>query len=190
MGNKNHLPSATRRLFLRRSIMALGALAAAPAMTVQAVANTADSALNTPPLAVLSAEDYRILSVVADTIIPSGGAFKLGAVDIDLAARIDSYLDPDDSAMLQGLKGALMFIEHKAPALAKMEGSFSSQPAESREALLLALRDAGGDGTAVFAALRGLCTFYFYTHEHVWPSVGYDGPLVKRGRPVYPQVEA
>ncbi|SIQ60307.1 gluconate 2-dehydrogenase subunit 3 family protein [Marinobacterium stanieri] len=190
MGNKTNLPSATRRLFLRRSLLALGAIAAAPAMTTQAIAKTADSASALSSLSVLSQEEYRILTVVGDTVVPRGGAFNLGALDIDLATRIDSYLDPDDAPMLQGLRGALMFLEHKAPALAKMEGTFSALPAPQREGLLLALRDTGGDATAVYAALRGLCTFYFYTHEHAWPGVGYDGPLVKRGRPVYPQVEA
>lgn len=190
MGNKNNLPSATRRLFLRRSLLAFGALAAAPAMTAKAVAKTADTVINTPPLIVLSEESYRILSAVGDTVIPHGGAFPLGALDVDLAARIDSYLDPDDAELMQGVRGALMFIEHKAPALANMTGTFSSLSAENREKLFLTLRDTGGDATAVYAALRGLCLFYFYTHEHVWPGIGYDGPMVKRGRPVYPQVEA
>ncbi|WP_083928405.1 gluconate 2-dehydrogenase subunit 3 family protein [Marinobacterium rhizophilum] len=186
MDNNKQLPSATRRLFLQRSLMAMAAVAASPLMSAQELAN---AAIATPKLNILTADDYRILSVVSDTIIPRGGAFPLGALDIDLAARIDSYIEPEDTALIQGVRGALMFLEHKAPAIQGKEGLFSSMAAEEREALLLALRDAGGDAVAVYTALRGLCLFYFYTDEQAWPNIGYDGPLVKRDRPVYPQVE-
>ncbi len=188
MGNNNTLPSATRRLFLQRTLLALGAVAAAPALSTQALANTASTAIATPKLDILTAEDYRILSAVTDTLIPRGGAFPLGALDIDLAARIDTYLDPEDAELMQGLRGALMFLEHKAPDLVGQQGNFSTQSAADRETLLLRLRDAGGDATAVFVALRSLCFFYFYTDEQAWPNIGYEGPLVERGRPVYPQV--
>lgn len=184
MGNNSTLPSATRRLFLQRSLLALGALAAAPAVSTHAFADAA----STPNLKVLNAEDYRILAVVTDTVIPRDGAFPLGALDVDLAARIDAYLEPEDTKLLQGLRGALMFLEHKAPGLIGMDSQFTALPAEQRESLLLALRDAGGDATAVFAALRGISMFYFYTDEQAWPQFNYDGPLVRRGKPVYPQV--
>lgn len=188
MGNQNNLPSATRRLFLQRALLALGAVAAAPAVSTRAIADTAAAAIGAPRLNVLSAEEYRLLSVVTDTVIPRGGPFPLGALDVDLAARIDSYLDPDDAELLQGIRGALMFLEHKAPALVGKDGTFSALPAKERESLLLTLRDTGGDATAVFAALRGLSMFYFYTADQAWPNIGYEGPLVKRGKPVYPQV--
>ncbi|GAA0687765.1 hypothetical protein GCM10009104_12440 [Marinobacterium maritimum] len=188
MGNNNKLPSATRRLFLQRTLLALGAVAAAPALSTQALASTASTAMATPKLVVLTAEDYHTLSVVTDTLIPRGGAFPLGALDIDLAARIDAYLDPEDAELMQGLRGALVFLEHKAPALIAQQSNFSALPAADRETLLLTLRDAGGDATAVFVALRSLCFFYFYTDEQAWPNIGYEGPLVKRSRPVYPQV--
>ncbi len=188
MGKHNQLPSASRRLFLQRSLLALGAAAAASSISTQVIANTAADMFDTPKLDTLTTEDYRILSVVSDTIIPRGGAFPLGALDIDLAARIDSYLDSEDTELILGLRGALQFTEHQAPALTGRKGSFSTLPAEEREALLLTLRDTGGDATAVYAALRGICTFYFYTTEQAWPHIGYDGPLVQRDKPVYPKV--
>lgn len=186
MGNHSTLPSATRRLFLQRSLLALGAAVAAPAISSAAFADT--SAIDALSLKLLSAEDYRILSVVTDTLIPRDGAFPLGALDVDLAARIDTYLEPEDTELLQGLRGALMFLEHKAPGLIGSDKLFSELSPEQRESLLLTLRDAGGDATAVFAALRGISMFYFYTDEQAWPQFNYDGPLVKRGKPVYPQV--
>lgn len=188
MGTTNKMPSATRRLFLRKSLLALGAVAAAPAVSLNALANTAATALTLPKLNVLSSDDYKLLSIVSDTVIPRGGAFPTGALDIDLAARIDSYLEPEDTDLIQGIRGALMFVEHKAPALSGKEGLFSGLSADAREETLLALRAMGGPATAVFAALRGLCIFYFYTDEQAWTHIGYEGPLVKRGKPVYPQV--
>ncbi|MBR9865493.1 MAG: gluconate 2-dehydrogenase subunit 3 family protein [Oceanospirillales bacterium] len=187
MGNNNNLPAATRRLFLQRSLIAMAAIAASPMISTQGFAATGETS-KVPTLKTLTADDYRILSAVSDAIIPSGGAFPTGALDIDLAARIDSYIPPEDTDLIQGIRGALMFIEHKAPSLVGKEGLFSQLSIQDREALLLTLRDAGGDATSVFAALRGLNLFYFYTDDNVWPHIGYEGPLVKRGKPVYPQV--
>lgn len=185
MGTHNTLPSSTRRLFLRNSLMAMAAVATAASVSVQALADTAAAAVALPKLTILTADEYRILSAVGDAVIPQGGPFATGALDIDLASRIDSYLDPDDSALMQGIRGALMFIEHKAPGLVGKSGQYSQLATQDRESILLTLRDGGGDGTAVFAALRGLCMFYFYTADQAWPNIGYEGPLVKRGKPVY-----
>ncbi|WP_286240192.1 gluconate 2-dehydrogenase subunit 3 family protein [Neptuniibacter halophilus] len=190
MGTNNRIPTVTRRLFLRRGLLALGASAVASSISLQAIANSAATLPEEPALQTLSAEEYRILSRVSDTIIPRGGAFSLGALDIDLAFRIDAYLDAGDEVLMQGIRGALLFLEHKAPSLIGLEGTFSGLPAEQRESLLLTLRDAGGDATAVFVGLRSLCMFYFYTATEAWPEIGYEGPLVKRDKPVYPQVES
>ncbi|RRJ84396.1 gluconate 2-dehydrogenase subunit 3 family protein [Aestuariirhabdus litorea] len=180
MGNHRSLPSATRRLFLQQSMLALAALVAPSQLLAME-----NAAVNLGPrrLRVLSADEDRILAVVADTLIPQGGAFDTGARDIDLALRIDHYLDPTDNDLLTGLRGALLFVEHKSPELIGAPSPFSALSASERERCLLALKEAGPVAVSVFAALRGLCLFYFYTDEHSWPHIGYDGPLIAQSAP-------
>ncbi|GGO78964.1 hypothetical protein GCM10011348_12100 [Marinobacterium nitratireducens] len=184
MDNNERLPSATRRLFLQRSLIAMAAVAAAPVIGATELKATA-SAGATSDLKLLSAAEYRVLSAVTDAIIPQGGAFPVGALDIDLAKRIDHHLREEETALIEGVRGALMFLEHKAPAaFAGKEVRFSELDGQDREAILIAMREAGGVPTIIFSAMRGLSIFYFYTHEDTWPHIGYDGPLVKRPNPV------
>lgn len=168
------LPAATRRLFLQRSVLALAAALAPP--LVHAAAQAAAPA--PVRLRALSADDYRILSVVSDTIIPTDET--PGAKSIDLAARIDRYIAPDDQELLQGIRGALMFIEHKAPELIGEKKTFSQLDPAGREKTLLTLNIASPLTNTVFTAIRGLCLFYFYTDEAGWKQLGYDGPLVQQ----------
>ncbi|NVK41463.1 MAG: gluconate 2-dehydrogenase subunit 3 family protein [Oceanospirillaceae bacterium] len=185
MDNNNPLPSTTRRLFLQRSLIAMAAVAATPVLGSQALTSTAVTSGQTPTLKILSSEEYRTLAAVTDAIIPQSGAFPIGALDIDLAARIDHHLKAELTDVVAGVSGALMFIENKAPeAFAGKTARFSDLETSERESILLAMRDAGGVPTIIFSAMRGLSIFYFYTHEDAWPHIGYDGPLVKRPNPV------
>ena len=109
------------------------------------------------PFAVLSEEEYHILQAIADTMIPPGGAFDLGASDVDLARRIDAYMPKIDGNVVTGIRGAMAFVEQKAPGLAGKEGTF-------------------------FLGLKWICLTYFYTMDKVWPSVGYDGPMLLEDR--------
>ncbi|WP_295007176.1 gluconate 2-dehydrogenase subunit 3 family protein [uncultured Dechloromonas sp.] len=181
MRQDHSLPAATRRLFIQRSVLALAA-AFSPAL-LQAAANTPASKSTPPPktLHALSADDYRLLSVVSDAIIPTDET--PGASSIDLAARIDRYTAPDDKELIQGISGALLFIEHKAPELIGEKKAFSRLDSASKEKTLLAMNGASPLTNTVFTAIRGLCLFYFYTHEAGWKQIGYDGPLIQQANP-------
>ena len=183
------LPEVTRRIFLRRSLQTLGAVAATsllPAFGESATRTAPDrvfSEAQGKPLKVLSAQDYRILDAVADTIIPRGGSFELGARDVDLPLRVDRYLSGSDPELTAGVLGSLQFIEHQAPAgLTGGEKPFSSLPLNSRTAILQAL-PAGDDlAVQIYAGLKGLCAFLFYTDDASWAPIGYDGPWVQQAR--------
>lgn len=176
MRQDHSLPAATRRLFIQRSVLALAAAFSSPLLHAEANA----SALNSPPppktLRAFSVDDYRLLSVISDTIIPTDDT--PGAKAIDLAARIDRYTQPGDQELIQGIRGALLFIENKAPELIGEKKTFSQLDPSDREKTLLALKSASPLTSTIFAALRGLCLFYFYTHEAGWKQIGYDGPLI------------
>lgn len=181
MDNTFKLPESTRRIFLKRTLLALGA-SVAPALVSRAIAGGAslDTGTGGRQPSVLSADDYRILDVVADTFIPRGGAFEMGARDIDLATRIDGFLALDKPEVATGVKGALQYVEHNAPSLAGSEGKFSDLSLAARTEVLQAMA-AGGDPLAVqvFAGLKELCMFYFYSDDASWPNIGYDGPWVR-----------
>lgn len=183
MNNQNSLPMATRRLFLQRSMLALAATMVPPSLYAAAELSPAISDPQHPPLRVLSADAYQILNAVSDALIPSGGSFEPGARDIDLALRIDSYLQPEDTDLLAGIQGALLFMQHKAPSLIGSSALFSELDVATRERVLLALKAAGGVPLSIFSALRGLSIFYFYTDERVWPHIGYEGTLLSQSTP-------
>ncbi len=171
------LPEATRRLFLKRSIQALAVTAALPALSTL---NVAFAENNDKTLLALSPDIYKIFVSVSDTYIPQGGAFDLGAIDIDLARRIDFFLAKNDPAVVQGVSGALQFIEYKSAEIIGEKGVFSSLSAKKRTKIIQTLSETSGMGVQIYAALRGLCMFFFYTDEKSWQSIGYQGPLVKR----------
>jgi hypothetical protein len=175
------LPEFTRRLFLSRGLQALGAAVALP-LAPSAVFAADGRAPATPAPEVLSQGEYAVLAAVADTIIPRGGAFELGARDVDLARRIDSYLPRLHPDVVTGVRGALVFVEQQAPGLAKKQGSFTSLDEAGRAEVLSAMLAAPGLPASVFLALKFLCVGHFYTLDATWKFTGYDGPMLLEDR--------
>ena len=169
------LPEYTRRLFLNRTLQALGAVALAPLAQGATVAATGGE--NTAPAGLSSAE-YATLDAVADTMIPHGGAFELGARDVNLARRIAQYLPRLHPDVVNGIRGALAFTEQQAPGLIGKKTAFSTLPAAERAAVLSALLAAGGLPATVFLGLKSVCMTHFYTLDSTWRFTGYDGPML------------
>ncbi|MCL5276963.1 MAG: hypothetical protein M1517_04175 [Deltaproteobacteria bacterium] len=59
---------------------------------------------------------YVITQAIADTIMPSGGAFQTGANDVDAALLFDNYIDQFAKLPLKFVKTALYTIQY-APLL-------------------------------------------------------------------------
>ncbi len=178
MNDSKAMPMATRRLFLQQSVLALAATIMPPTLLAAVDLPASPESSEHKALQSLNADDYRVLAAVADTIIPSGGAFPTGARDINLVSRIDSYIHPSDEELITGIRGALMFTEHKAPELIGAKAPFTQLDDEQKEQVLHAMNQGSPLTNTIFTALRGLCLFYFYTDEQVWPHFGYDGPLI------------
>lgn len=176
------LPEFTRRIFLNRTLQALGAAAVLPLMANPLLA-AGEQSLATPALKVLSPGEYAVLAAVADTMIPRGGAFEMGALDVDLARRIDGYLPRLHPDVVTGIRGALGFVEQQAPGLAKKSGTFTSLAPADRDAVFAALLAAPGLPASVFLALKFLCIGHFYTLDATWKFTGYDGPKLLEDRP-------
>ena len=175
------LSSFNRRIFLNHSLQALGAAALAPLATsafgAEAAAfSTAVAAAN------LTSVEYIALAAIADTMIPHGGAFDLGARDVNLARRIGSYLPKLQPPVALGFHGALAFTENQAPMLAGRKAPFSALPEADRAAVLSAMLAAGGMPTLIFLALKSVCVTHFYTLDATWKFTGYDGPMLLEDR--------
>ncbi len=179
-------PEMTRRVFLNRTLQALGAMAAVPlaACTAGSMKSStgmlvkAGAVAEIPPLKFLAPEQYEALEAVTDTMIPRGGAFELGALDVGLAARIDSHLPRLDPAVAQGFRGALVFVEQQAPLLAGKSAPFSGLSEADRTAVCSAMLQAGGLPAGIFLAMKSFSLTYFYTLDATWKYTGYDGPML------------
>jgi len=173
------LPEMTRRVFLNRMLQALGAAAAVPLAGAGAQAESAaPAAAAVPALEFLTADQYRALDAISDTLIPHGGAFELGARDVGLAARIDHYLPRLDPAVAQGVRGALAFIEQQAPELAGKTAPFSGLSEDDRTAVCNAMLRSGGLAAGVLLAMKSLSMSHLDTIDATWKSTGYDGPML------------
>jgi len=180
------LPEFTRRVFLNRTLQTLGGVALAPLATGIAQAATAGSgataasgdAVDIPALQFLNGEEYVVLDAVGDTLIPHGGPFDLGARDVGLASRIDRYLPKMDPTIAQGFRGALAFLEQKAPELAGKTAPFSRLSEDDRTAVCNAMLQAGGLPAGILLAMKYVAMSHFYTMEETWKFTGYDGPML------------
>jgi len=180
------LPEFTRRVFLNRTLQALGAVALTPlgtgiakaATEVPDAAAAARSAVGITGLQFLNGEESLVLDAGSDTLIPHGGAFDLGARDVELARRIDSYLPKMDPGIAQGFRGALAFVEQKAPELAGKAAPFSRLSEEDRTAVCNAMLQAGGLPAGILLAMKYVSMSHFYTLDQTWKFTGYDGPML------------
>jgi hypothetical protein len=180
------IPEMTRRVFLHRTLQKLGAAAALPLVagaaesgkpSAEPVVDT-DAAAGIPPLRFLTRDQYVALEAITDTMIPRGGAFELGALEVGVAARIDSYLPRLDPAVTQGFRGALVFVEQQAPSLAGKAVPFSSLSEADRIAVCSAMLQVGGLPAGIFLAMKSFSLTYFYTLDATWKYTGYDGPML------------
>ncbi len=169
------IPELSRRVFLRRSLHAAGAIALVPGLSIGCA--PAEAAHAPADLRVLDSGEWALLGVVADTLIPRGGAFALGARDVDLATRIDAFLSGESAGVLGGLSAALFLIEWGSPLASGRIARFSQLGPDERATCIDALyRSRIGLLRDVYAGLKQLCFFTFYAIDASWPAVGYDGP--------------
>ena len=173
------IPELSRRVFLRRSLHAAGALAVVPGLALGCAPE--DAARAPGDLRVLDAAEWALLGAVADTFIPHGGAFAPGARDLELPRRIDAFLAGERPAVLRGVSAALLVAEWASPLAAGRFARLSRLDADGRSACIAALRDSRvGLLRDVYAGLKQLCMFTFYAIDTTWPALGYDGPWVEK----------
>jgi len=171
----------SRRAFLGRSLQAAGALALLPAAACAPCGSSAPAA----GLLALHPSELPILESVAESFVPTGGAFATGAREVGLARQIDALAAAQGPDVVRGLRGALWIVELASGPLAGHYIRFSRLSPEQRTASLEALVASRlAPARDVFAGLKQLCLFTFYCQEASWPATGYDGPWVRRPAPL------
>jgi hypothetical protein len=177
------LPGFTRRIFLHRTLQSLGALASLPLAGLVATGSEAVASQAEVSPVFLSIAEMAILGSIADSFIPHGGAFEIGASDVNLAQRIDRYLPKFEPAVATGFRGALAYVEEQSPAMAGKPSPFSQLGAADRAEVLEAMLRAGGLTAGIFLGLKYVVLQHFYTMDVTWQHTGYDGPmLLERGK--------
>ncbi len=126
-------------------------------------------------LMVLTSRQYKILSVFADRVIPRGGAFALGALDVGVAESVDRMLSNFDQTTQMGLRMLLLFIEYSTFLFTRKFKRFTRLSPEDQERYI-----KGWEGSRFYLCrspliiLKMMCLLIFYSDERVEKDVGYE----------------
>ncbi len=166
----------------RRRLLGLGAAGVAVvALGGAGLALLRGSAPSVSGLRLLGAHEYRTLELLAETILPRGGAFEPGAEGMDLARAFDDFLADEPPENVRKLRTALLLFEYGPVLFEKQLVTFSNlSPAER-----LHHYQAWSESDALLrrqiaVAFRKFFALVFYDHESVWPGIGYPGPSLAR----------
>src|SRR5262245_60225412 len=126
----------------------------------------------------LTAQEYRTLAMLAGALYPSGGAFAVGAGDVDLARAVDAFLADEPPWNQKDLRRALFLLEYGPVLFDGRVATFSHLPADERVAHFARWTTCDSSVRRQAAlAFRRLLTLLFYDRPEAWAGVGYEGPL-------------
>lgn len=169
------------RFLTRRRVLALGVVGASLLVVGGGVGSLLAGAPDVAGLKVLNAREYRTLDALAKTLLPSGGAFEIGAERFDLPRAFDGFLAGEPAANVVKLRRALLLFELGPLLFERRWTTFSRLSAEER------LRHYEAWSTSetlvrrqVAIAFRKFMALVFYDSPEVWPSIGYPGPSLAR----------
>ncbi len=174
-------PEISRRVFLKRSLQATASLALAPVAGGLAACGPGESAAE--GRATFSPLEFRVLEAVTEAFFPAlsdGGPLGTSALEVGLAARIDRELDGQDPDVISGFRAALWLLEYAGGPLAGRLGRFSRLAPADRSHVLARLPHRFALPREIYAGLKSVCVFYFYSLDESWGATGYDGPWVER----------
>lgn len=137
-------------------------------------------------LRVLSAAQYRTLTVLARTHLPACKSIPLAGDDFDLARLFDVFLADQPGADQRDAGLALHLIEYGPLLFDGQIRTFSNLDDAER------LAHWAGWGRSRYPTRREIYWTFarflgmaFYDQEKVWPHIGYPGPsFLRLGKPV------
>lgn len=125
----------------------------------------------------LTDRERRTLAQLARALFPEGGAFPVGARDVDLARAFDDFLADEPEWNRRDLSRALFLLEMGPLVFERRLRAFSGLSAEERLAHFRGWAEGGLLRRQVATAFRRFLALVFYDTPAVWPHIGYDGPL-------------
>ncbi len=172
----------SRRGFLRAGLLttvALGALGSLPGCTRSSEYR---QRIGSEHPEVLSEKELAILMALADRVITPGKDCP-SASEARIARRIDRELVFSDGKLREDVRSALALLEH-GPILDLRFRRFTRlTPVEQDEFLQNCVKSSWALRRNAFNGIRFLCSFFYYTDDRTWRSVGYGGPTVARKLP-------
>ena len=125
---------------------------------------------------------FETLRLLAAAIIPSGGAFPLGAEDAEVAVRVAAVAEMGRAARL-GLRAALAVWE-AGPLLSPYRRRFSRLPPDDR----LAYTERAATSrlpwrSGVVSMVKALCLTSFASHPSVTGALGFPGRCLDEAAP-------
>ncbi len=170
----------SRRKFLTKSLSGMIVLTAAGVLPRKVSAFEPG-----PDLQFFSRHEYRLVNAIAQRIVGLH-ADTGNSPNVDIARRADLFLTSEDPEiqrqihLLLGLFGspllALLFSVQYTPFL-EMEGSEQDSYLEGWMKSSLAFRRTS------FVALKRLCMSMYYSDNHSWSEIHYEGMFLPGERP-------
>ena len=135
----------------------------------------------TPGTGPLRARQLATVAAVADAIIPRGGAFPLGAADVDVARRLNEYLRAFSPAMQRQIKLLISAWEYGALASRHLR-PFSRLDEAARERFVLDAAHSRYPWRRVPVVwLKQLLGFVYGAAPQVEAAFGFDHSCVHNG---------
>ena len=127
-----------------------------------------------------SARDAARLRAVLDALVPQGGAFALGAADIDLDAALARYFARLHPLGPVGLTLLLLAVEYGTVVFERTRPFSRLDPAGRERALAAWETSRLGLRRQLVASLKLLALMHFYERPEAWEGIGYDDAHLRR----------
>jgi hypothetical protein len=170
-------PLLSRRRLLKFSLGAGGLVAAG----VGGLFALRGSAPEVTGLKVLNPQEYRTFASLAAAAFPEG---EVPSSSLDLARAFDGYLSDEPEWHLSEAKAALLLLEFGPVLFERRLTTFSQL--EPLERIAHFHRWGASDSEVrrqVFVGFKKFLSLVFYDQPEVWPSLAYEGPLIREATP-------
>lgn len=132
-----------------------------------------------PKIKFLTEKEYKIVRALAEALIPSGGAFPLGAEDLNAAEKVDALLHYLRTDLRTEIKVMMKFLNY-SPLFSLRFSTFSRMSLEERIAYLQIWEESRFYfRRAILLALKALVCMAFYADPKVEEILGYSAGCVK-----------
>ncbi len=179
-GRTDFFGVVSRRRLLKISLGGGSLLLMGGAGSFYALRTLRGSAPYVSGLRILTPHEYRTLTALAETHLPRGGPFNVGAGDFDLARIFDNYLADEPQENIRDIKRALLLVEYGPLYIDHRLATFSNLSPDER---LRHWRSWMASDKLlrrqIALAFRKFLSMVFYDQEKVWPHIGYNGPSAR-----------